>query len=195
MLRNSLIAAMAFTLSAPSTSIEPTPFLVDNNIIPKIECGGMVGTGVFVGPGLIATANHLASVGDCTVNGATATPVQAGGGLDFALLEIADKGNMRALIDCGGFHEGERYLATGYALNANQTVTQGLTGTRAIVRKVGFAGESVLRGSISQGMSGGPINRLDNGATVGIVNANTQFGVTRVLGLPFSATSLCKGNA
>jgi hypothetical protein len=68
------LIAMAVALVAPvaaSAAIgdEPTPYLVDNNVIAKVECGKWVGTGVYVGNGLVATARHVVEDGHCTAGG------------------------------------------------------------------------------------------------------------------------------
>lgn len=192
-----IFAALLPALACGSTrgADEPTPYVVDNNTIAKIRCGNLVGTGIYVGNGLIATARHVIKPGGCVAAGLPAEIVASSlkAGRDFALLAIAGRAEYRALIDCGGFREGELYLATGYAEGAAATVTQVLTGSAARSRDIGFAGLMVFRGAVTQGMSGGPINRLDNGALVGIINANTEDGITHVLGLPLTDTTLCKG--
>lgn len=180
--------------AAPGELDLPSPYLIDNNTIPKIVCvNGTIGTGVYLGNGLIATARHVVANTHCTVSGLPVkiVPGSVAAG-DFALLEVNGRAQVRALIDCGGIKEGELYLATGYAEDANATVTQMLTGTSARVHTKPFDGLAVFRGSITQGMSGGPIVKLSNGALVGLISANAIYGVTQVLGLSLSDTSLCR---
>jgi S1-C subfamily serine protease len=98
---------------------------------------------------------------------------------------------LRAIISCKGFHEGEHYYATGYAEDAPRTVTQRWLGSAARSDEKGFVGLMIFRGSATSGMSGGPVND-DDGATVGLVEANSEDGVTIALGLPFTDTPLCK---
>jgi hypothetical protein len=191
-----LMLAAAIAAAARSTVVntdEPTPYLIDNNVIPKIICGQWAGTGVYVGEGLIATARHLVKSGHCRAAGIPASLVAGSihAGSDFALLSINGRASFRALIDCGGFHEGQLYLATGYAEDAQATVTQVLTGSSSRSGEKGFAGMGIFRGSVTQGMSGGPIVRLDNGALVGVISANSEDGITAVLGVPLSETMLC----
>jgi hypothetical protein len=189
-----LLLFSAAAAAADPTVDAPSPYLIDNNVIPEIACGKWGGTGVYVGNGLIATARHVVEIGGCTVGGIPAVLVQSSitPGLDFALLQIPGKVRVRALIDCGGFREGELYLATGYAEDGNATVTQGLTGSSARSHDRTFDNLAIFRGSVTQGMSGGPIVRADNGALVGIIVANSIDGITQVLGLPLSDTPLCK---
>jgi hypothetical protein len=188
-----LLAAGAAPASTTKVD-EPTPYLIDNNVIGKVRCGDWIGTGVYVGGGLVATARHVITAGGCNVAGLPATVVAASlaPGSDFALLHVDARAAFRALIDCGGFHEGQQYLATGYAENAPLTVTQILTASSSTSTEKHFAGLTIFRGSVTQGMSGGPIVRLDNGALVGVISANTEDGITQVLGLPLADTPLCR---
>ena len=189
-----LLGAVDPAISAQSNADEPSPYLIDSNVIPKIICAPWMGSGVYIGNGLVATARHVTSSGNCYAAGHPATIVKSSlaPGRDFVLLKVEGRAQFRALIDCGGFHEGQLYLATGYAEDARATVTQLLTGSSTRTREKGFAGLVILRGSVTQGMSGGPIVRLDNGALVGIINANAGDGITSVLSLPLSDTPLCK---
>jgi S1-C subfamily serine protease len=193
------LIAMAVALVAPvaaSAAIgdEPTPYLVDNNVIAKVECGKWVGTGVYVGNGLVATARHVVEDGHCTAGGVAAEVVASSlkPSSDFALLKIDGRAPYRALIDCGGLKEGELYLATGYAEGADATVTQLLVGTSSRSTEPGFQGLMIFRGSVTQGMSGGAIVKLLGGAFVGIISANSDDGITQVLGLPLADTTLCR---
>ena len=176
----------------PGTN-EPTPYLVDNNTIARIDCGKWMGTGSYIGGGLVVTARHVVSSGRCTVDLAKAEIIEptANAGLDFAVLKIKNDVGFRQLIDCSGIHEGRMYLATGYAEDAPRTVTQRLIGSSSISHDKGFSGLSVMRGSITQGMSGGPVNDAETGALVAIINANSGDGITQSLVLPLSKTSLC----
>lgn len=201
MLRNLLILA-TLLLPAPSGmpalatmtgTGEPTPYLLDNNTIAKIDCGKWMGTGSYVGNGLVVTARHVVSEGKCTVDLAPAHVVASSlrPGMDFAVLKIKNDVAYRQLIDCSGIKEGRLYLATGFAEDSPRTVTQRLIGSSATSHEKGFEGESVMRGSITQGMSGGPVNDAETGALVAIINANSTDGITQSLVLPLSATSLC----
>jgi hypothetical protein len=174
---------------------EPTPFLVDMNIIPKVTCGNYMGTGVYVGNGEVATARHVvsASSAPCTVDGSASTLAGGTAGKDFVLLRVKNAPELRALISCAGFIEGHHYLAVGYALDAPRPVEQRLVGSFASSGEEGFKGLIIFRGSVTQGMSGGPIFDEDDGTLVGIINANSIMGITQVLGFPLSASPLCKG--
>jgi S1-C subfamily serine protease len=141
---------------------------------------------------LVATARHVVSSGPCLVDGAKARVVGGVPGRDFALLRIKAVVIYRALIDCSGIHEGQAYLATGFAEDAPRTVTQRLIGTSAKSDEKGFEGETVMRGSITQGMSGGPVVDASTGALVAIINANSGDGVTQSLVFPISETPLCR---
>lgn len=191
-------ALLALSLLALQPSVplatEPTPFLIDNNIIPKVECGEWMGTGVYVGNGEVATAKHVVSgPGSCTVDGKAAKVVGGVPNHDFALLRVNVPDTLRAIINCSGFVEGHHYLAVGFAMDAPRTVEQRLVGSFAASSDPGFVGLIIFRGAVTQGMSGGPIFDEDDGTLVGIINANMDMGVTEVLGFPMSATPLCEG--
>jgi S1-C subfamily serine protease len=198
MLRSGLLLfATAFLGSTslpvmPDAPITPTPYLIDNNIVPKIDCGKWMGTGVYVGDGLVATARHVVAEGPCLVDGARAKVVGGVRHRDFVLLKVKTVVAYRALLDCSGIHEGQAYLATGFAEDAPRTVTQRLTGSSAKSTEKGFEGETVMRGSITQGMSGGPVVDASTGALVAIINANSGDGVTQSLVFPISETPLCR---
>jgi S1-C subfamily serine protease len=202
MLRNAFVMLASALISAPlqfqpatmTKTNEPTPYLLDNNTVVKLLCGPWMGTGEYVGNGIIVTARHVVEGRKCYADGQEAKLVKASlvPGLDFAEVTVETVAPYRQLIDCSGFHEGQQLLASGYAEDAPRTVTQRLTASSATTVEKGFAGESILRGSITQGMSGGPINDLNTGALVGIVNANSGDGITSVLSVPLSKTPLCR---
>lgn len=192
MLKRILAVFAALLAFAPAMATEPTPYLIDNNVVPKIVCGQWMGTGVFVGNGLIATARHVVNSGaQCMVDSAPVRIVGDVPGRDFALVKMQGNPPLRALINCGGIREGHHYLATGYAEDADRTVTQRLVGSSARSHEPGFEGLVIFRGSVTQGMSGGPIIDEDDGSLVGIINANTSDGITQALGFPLSETPLC----
>jgi S1-C subfamily serine protease len=180
--------------AAVITNSAPTPYLIDNNAIARIQCGQWVGTGSYLGNGLILTAMHVAAGGNCEADDEPAKLVISTPGLDYAILRTVAAQSTRELIDCSGYHEGQALLATGFAEGALRTVTQRLTASGSYVIQKQFYGEAILRGSVTQGMSGGPIVDLNTGALVGIVNANTDDGITQVLSLPVSETALCRSN-
>ena len=201
MLRSFLIVATLMVpratpmLATMTGEDQPTPYLIDANTIAKIDCGKWMGTGSYIGNGLVVTARHVVSEGKCTADLAKADVVESSlrPGVDFALLRIKNDVAYRQLIDCSGIKEGRTYLASGYAEDAPRTVTQRLIGSTAITQEKGFEGETVMRGSITQGMSGGPVNDAETGALVAIINANSGDGITQALVLPLSKTGLCHG--
>lgn len=197
MLRSAIMAScMLLSASSQATVAntgQPTPYLLDMNTVPKITCGKWMGTGVYVANYLVATARHVVSgKSKCTVNGMKATVLPGKGRIDFALVVVAFKPDFRALLDCTGVHEGQQLLATGYAEDAELPVVQRLTGSETRTSEKGFSGEIIVRGSITQGMSGGPVVDINTGALVAIINANSEDGVTQTLVTPISDTSLCE---
>jgi S1-C subfamily serine protease len=197
-MRSLATLALSLVLTAAAQSpiaTEPTPFLVDMNIIPKVTCGDYMGTGVYVGSGDVATARHVisASKAACTVDGSTSTFAGGAAGKDFVLLHVKNAPPLRALINCQGFIEGHHYLAVGYALDAPRPVEQRLVGSFSASDAPGFRGLIIFRGSVTQGMSGGPIFDEEDGSLVGIINANSEMGITESLGFPLSASPLCAG--
>jgi hypothetical protein len=70
-----LLLLFAGSSADQATATTPTPFFLDNNIVPKITCGEWMGTGVYVGKNLVATAKHVVESGGCKIGGLDVTVV------------------------------------------------------------------------------------------------------------------------
>lgn len=177
--------------SQPATAI-PSPFYIDGNVIVRIVCitdkGTGVGTGTVVDANRIVTARHVI-IKDATCAAEQSRVVLDGEqpGEDLVSVRSANAFDDRALIGCDGFTEGAQYVALGYALNSPKVVGQVLIGTDSTYGN----GVMRFRGSVTPGMSGGPI--LDSrGRLVGIVNTYTEQGITFAGGTALKDTFLCK---
>jgi S1-C subfamily serine protease len=170
----------------------PTPWLIDHDTIPRISCimpGAMgTGTGIVIDADRVITAKHVVDRGLCTVDGNEIESIHPlVGTQDFVELKLKKPAfELRALISCAGFKEGEEYLATGYALSGHKAVTQLVLGSRTKDN----GSRTYLRGSFTPGMSGGPVSDL-RGRIVGIVNAYSLNGVTLAYSIALKETPIC----
>lgn len=172
----------------------PTPFFIDGNVIPRMTCNGPRGaigaSGVVISSVIILTAKHVThdETGlerDCQAEGVGAKITRSTN--DFAEMRVAAQSPFRAIISCDGFKEGGDYYAAGYALNLPRVTIQYLTGTSTKSDN----NLTIARGSVTPGMSGGPIFDL-RGRVVGIVNAYTDKGITRAYGTALKDTFICE---
>jgi S1-C subfamily serine protease len=190
--------AIAAPATAPSAlpvavaTAAPTPFYIDGNIIVRIVCitgeGTGVGTGTIVSAHEIVTARHV--IPDGAKCAAEQSPVVLDGdepGEDLISIRMTATAALRALISCDGFKEGEPYVALGYALNSPKVVGQLLIGSNTTRN----GGQTLFRGSVTPGMSGGPI--LDSrGRLAGVVNTYRKQCITIAGGTALKGSFLCR---
>lgn len=168
----------------------PTPFFIDGNIIPRITCPAAraMGSGVVIASDRVLTAAHVirdeAGPRQCTVEGMAATVSRIDG--DFAELKLDASTPFRGILSCDGFKEGGDYFAAGYALNLPRITIQALIGSRTKAGRL-----TITRGSVTPGMSGGPIFDT-HGRVVGIVNAYSEKGLARAYGTALKDTFICE---
>jgi hypothetical protein len=192
--------ALAIAAGVTATHAEPTPYLVDEAVVPRIVCvrsgTASIGSGVRISAELVVTAAHVVDEGAaCTVDGAAATLERADRGKDIVLLRVATPAPLRAIVGCGAIREGASYLGAGYAEGFDMLRVQALTGTSA--RDPGDQGAAlkgmvVFRGTATPGMSGGGIFDERTGAAVGIINVYYDNGILRMLGRSFADTFVCE---
>lgn len=171
----------------------PTPWLIDHDTIPRISCilpGAMgTGTGIVIDSDRVITAKHVVERGLCSVDGNEIESIHPLiGTQDFVEIKLKRPAfQIRALLSCDGFKEGEEYLATGYALSGHKAVTQLVLGSKTKDN----GSRTYLRGSFTPGMSGGPVSDL-RGRIVGIVNAYSLHGVTLAYSIALKETHICQ---
>lgn len=193
-----LLLGIAAAIAPPA---EPSPYLIDEAVVPRIVCldgkgGGSIGSGVRIAADMVVTAAHLIEGSKrCEVEGVAATVERIEPGQDIALLRVAKPAPLRAIAGCAPIEEGRVYLAVGYAEGFDMLRVQALTGTTARDRgqsEPRLRGMMVFRGTVTPGMSGGGIFDQLTGAAIGIINVYFDKGIMRALGRSFADTFVCK---
>lgn len=199
----SVFAALSLMLALPATAAPhegdviadkaeamPTPYFMDLALSHLILCvtstGLYVGTGESISATDIATANHIAASGKCSVDGKPVATVYSDKIRDFAVVRTAEHSPRRVTVSCAGFREGDDYFAVGWAQGTDFAV-QRITGTSDTMKNGPW---SLLRGLSFRGQSGGAVYD-GQGRMVGIVNAGVADGTPWLMSLPMSETYLC----
>ena len=178
-----LLVALA-ALAAPARGFAPARDLspngtVTSDLVPMLECEGNtaedlggLGTGTRIDATHVLTAGHVASIGNCRINGEPILLVFKSVKLDVAIFKtLPHPGAWPAL--CEPLHFGEAYTAYGYALGGplHREVVLGTIhrGTTAAADP-GFGDTGLFVGSekFIPGMSGGPIVN-SRGQLVGVI--------------------------
>jgi hypothetical protein len=185
MLRSFL--ALSLVVPAPAATWLVPPKAVVQVICP-MPGGWSAGTAFRVGKYLL-TVNHVTKPGTCEIGGVPVKVLYASPTKDFAIL-AGDEGPFIP-VDCGGFVQGKKYLAIGYARGLPFQTKVELVATG---QKSGQF--SILRGVITviPGQSGGPIVDADTGRVVGTVNVyNFEQGWSGSVAL--ADTPICAAKA
>lgn len=158
---------------------------VPGSPILKVECLEGSGSAFRVGPHLIASVDHVTSLGGCFIDGEPVEVSYRSG--DFSLVTPVGTSREWLKVDCGGFIKGRKYRAEGYARGLDKIQDVDLEGTGD-----GAGQFSLLEGTFTviPGMSGGPIVDDETGKVVGTVNTyNYPAGISGSIAL--RDTKLC----
>jgi hypothetical protein len=165
-----LLTAACFVMLSAQAVPETTPAPIDvdrDKPILQVSCpingGRSMGTAFRVGK-VILSANHVTDYAGCTIDGQRIEARHVPG-LDFSIASSELGAYLK--IDCGGYIEGHRYLAIGYARGAPFLTGVALVGTG---HKSGQFSLLVGIFTVVPGMSGGPILDADTLKVVGLVN-------------------------
>lgn len=203
----SLLAAAALAAAQPVSTVSiPSPYFLDNATVVQVSCpvsdGEYLGSAFYIGDGKFITARHVIRdedssdkhlFGTCRIADKPITVLDVGkGSVDYALISAPVYPPVRAILSCDGFTQSRQYYATGYASGMPWLVTQRLIGSGSKLYEPGFGNnEDLLRGSSTEGMSGGPVSDTD-GVIVGLVSAGAGEGITMEIFLSLADTPLCK---
>jgi S1-C subfamily serine protease len=157
--------------SPPVEKMSVAPVLIDDDAIPKLICGRMTGTGVYISSTTVITASHVVASDVCTTpNGREFTIRSIESENDFAVLRTSPANVQPYRLNCDGFIAGETYEAGGYA-NGRSFRSVALVARNEMYEIGGEDGTFyALNGRVEQGMSGGPIVN-SSGEIVGIISA------------------------
>lgn len=198
-----LLAAAA--LAAQPVVADPSPYFLDSSTVLQVTCdvpdGQYLGTAFYIGNGEFVTARHVVRDEEdpkkplfttCKIAGKPIKVLDVGKGtVDYALISAPVYPPYRAILSCDGFTQSKTYYATGYASGNPWPVTQRLIGTGTKIYEPGPGdNEDMLRGSSTEGMSGGPVSDVD-GVIDGLVSAGAGEGITAEMFLSLADTPLC----
>ena len=180
------LACASFPLvsATPDTSVIVNPELA----VVKIDCGRWMGSGFRIDDHTIVSVNHVVKSGKCSIDGTPIRILYSAKKQDFATLQGNEGPSLP--VDCGGFVKGRKYIAIGYARDADtQTETElvaaGTTGTDGQARLDGMY-------TVIPGQSGGPVVDALTHRPVGTVNAyNYEAGASWSVAL--KDTPICGG--
>jgi hypothetical protein len=188
MIGKPLLAFVAAPFLA-SASLPAEPIFVALPEVVKVSCMQGSGTAFRIGNGSYASVDHVTSLTDCSIDGEPITVTYIDKARDFSTLRTSVYG-AGLKINCGGFVDGELYLAVGHAHGGPQRaiIVQASDEATRIASWNGFY--TLVGDRFIPGMSGGAVfNRA--GEVVGTVN-----GYNRVVPLsystPLSETALCR---
>jgi len=198
---HTILMALSLASSSPATapsfstteySLEPQrpKPLVNLSAIPQVECDGGSGTAFHIGGGYYLTAQHVSSVGNCTVLGQGITVAYEDQEKDYAIFSgplIPYALN----INCEGFKKGQHYRAYGYPQEGfveMELVALGRYFKSSMERP--WQGQAFLQGYLLPGMSGGPIVNF-KGEVVGIVNGHRRPSFVPSYSRELKDTTLC----
>lgn len=185
-------AALPVELEAATTT-----YFIDGGTIPRIVCPTsdpdrtIVGSGIRIGSGMIATANHVVEQPGCRVDGETPTLVMRWPGQDFALV-YTHPALLKAAWTCKRPMAGGLFFVSGYADAVYRHRSNPIMATSDMAD--GFL---IFEGDTGHGTSGGPVTGMD-GVSYGVVVAKAvpveedddgQYLAVRL----FADTALCKG--
>jgi hypothetical protein len=190
---SALLALLSLVSANPAFAmVVVSPYGASFETIPQLVCAGRdgvtSGSGIRINDNTILTAAHVPSAKTCVGYGVKLENARFEPGQDVAFETGKLRDGYRAIISCEGIKEGERYRAMGYADGGAPDV-EPLIGTSDRAGQ-----ETVMRGHVYHGMSGGAILN-ERGAVVAIVNAMQAEGKPLAFVTPLTQTYLCKGVA
>lgn len=165
-----------------------------------LHCGDGLGTGVYIAPNMIMTAEHVVDGNKtCTDlgSGITLKPYYTDKATDFALLTGDTKKDPRfQAYSCDGFKAGKTYFSIGYAFGTDFIInklvaTSTYTDEDFIVEGDHEVHLRELKGTVIPGMSGGAIFD-ENGIVYGINNVTNYGKWDKAWSREIKDTVLCK---
>jgi hypothetical protein len=189
-----------YSLYDPDTA----PVNVDVNAIRLIRCGNALGTAFYIGNDQYVTAYHVTRDKACydVRTGVDFRNIESNQKLDFAIIansRLAKAGELVPLkFDCQGFKKNKPYVSIGWAAGwrlamNTQIATKKMTDNKFWVEGSIHEGLRELKGSVIQGMSGGPMVDAYTGLVTGINNI-TGGNYTISWSRELKDTSLCTKN-
>ena len=177
-----LVPLLSLGAAVPTFTASSVP----GSPVLKVECLEGSGSAFRVGPHLIASVNHVTSLGGCFIDGEPVEVAYHSG--DFSLVTPVGTSREWLKVDCGGFIKGRKYRATGYARGLDKLQDVDLEGTGEESGQF-----SILSGvyTVIPGMSGGHIVDDETGKVVGTTNTyNYPDGISGSVAL--RDTPLCR---
>lgn len=147
-----------------------SPYPVDGSTIIYVICNDGTATAFYLGDGRFMTARHVVASPKtqwCDIDGRHVQVLSKGADAahDWAIVSAPwAKMAYKVSYTCNRMHPGDTYLSTGYAEGHTWQVT---TVLRASQQVDSDDGTREVRGSIIEGMSGGPVADLQ-GVVYGI---------------------------
>lgn len=181
-----VVAAVACTFASANGWLKKTN---PESSVVRIKVDDGFGSGVYLGHGLVLTADHVVRVGDGVTKAITVAAKYNGVILwrspsyDLALVQ-AD-GNLKApaaILDCSIPHVGAEITAIGSPLNLGMIASYGHVSSKA-EKRGNVASAFIVNVALAPGNSGGGLFGRD-GRLVGIADAISLMPIGQGLGAP-----------
>lgn len=173
MIVKACVAAALIVGTALSPSAALAQAAIDTAAIVVVTCGTGAGTAFWISPHRLVTAQHVTTLGPCSVNGVHVTTAREDPARDISELHSIAASEHFLPILCEPMREGETYIAYGFPatrlVHAATLMARAETVSDPAVPQA--EGMRILEGRIYPGMSGGP--QIRGGAVQGITNRGT----------------------
>jgi hypothetical protein len=170
-----LAGALALALSSAQQAIpaQTTPTFVNSDYIEYLKCDEGSGTGFKLSDGRWVTANHVARMTNCQIDGLPIAVIASDEAMDYAIFLVpGDDRRGGYAVDCAGYVDHRWYHAQGHALGLPVIRSLPIMYLPALDDIFADRGwKTLIYNRVIPGQSGGPIIDSVSGEVVGIVNA------------------------
>jgi hypothetical protein len=195
-MKSIIAGALALVLSpsqAQAPTMHVTAFTVDHYVV-KVQCSEGSGSAFRLESGQWVSANHVTSLGGCSINGTPIEVTYFDALKDYSLFNLPDdnlKGGLK--LDCHGYQDKQWYYGEGAAWGIPILTAIPVMDSAAL--NEGFnhprSWKALIYNRFIPGQSGGAVRDAYTGAVVGIVNAySLEYPIS--LSIPLSETVLCQ---